>query len=254
MEFYNDIISQFVLMYKNGGGTDLTNVLSSNFSKTTLLYIMNIALASEYQIFLEKLVPWLNENSPNGASYKLAGSPLIWTSVLNEMWDGQKLGIFISFFSIFSVMNLWLRSVRYGFFGIVPLIFTVIFYFAFISVTDTELNIGTAIISFLVLGVVNYSVHFIIRMRDAVNDGSEIRETTHYAIMTIGNIITINIIIIFFVGFISLLLSSFKPIFDVGLLVGFSLFLSGILTSISPSLFCTSYFLQKRAIICNQNP
>lgn len=240
----NDIIRQSVLMYENGGGTDLTNVLSSDFSKTTLLYTMNTTLASEYQVFLEKLVPWLDENIPNGASYKLAGSPLIWTSVLNEMWGGQKLGIFISFFSIFAVMSLWLRSVRYGFFGTIPLMFTVIFYFAFMSVADIELNIGTAIISFLVLGVVDYSVHFIIRMRDAVNDGAEVSAAMHYAIMTAGNAITINIII-FFVGFTPLLLSSFKPIFDVGLLVGFSLFLSGILTIFSLSLFAPVIFYKK---------
>lgn len=240
----NDIIRQSVLMYENGGGTDLTNVLSSDFSKTTLLYTMNTTLASEYQVFLDKLVPWLDENIPDGATYKLAGSPLIWTSVLNEMWNGQKLGIFISFFSIFAVMSLWLRSLRYGFFGTIPLMFTVVFYFAFMSITNIELNIGTAIISFLVLGVVDYSVHFIIRMRDAINDGANVGEAMHYAIMTAGNAITINIII-FFVGFTPLLLSSFKPIFDVGLLVGFSLFLSGILTIFSLSLFAPIIFKKK---------
>ena len=205
---------------------------------------MNTTLASEYQVFLDKLVPWLDENIPDGATYKLAGSPLIWTSVLNEMWNGQKLGIFISFFSIFAVMSLWLRSLRYGFFGTVPLMFTVVFYFAFMSITNIELNIGTAIISFLVLGVVDYSVHFIIRMRDAINDGANVGEAMHYAIMTAGNAITINIII-FFVGFTPLLLSSFKPIFDVGLLVGFSLFLSGILTIFSLSLFAPIIFKKK---------
>lgn len=247
-----DIIRQSVLMYENGGGKDLNNVLSNDFSKTTLLYTMNTTLASEYQVFLDKLIPWLDKNIPNGASYKLAGSPIIWTSVLNEMWGGQKIGIFVSFFSIFVVMSLWLRSVRYGFFGTVPLMFTVIFYFAFMTVANIELNIGTAIISFLVLGVVDYSVHFIIRMRDAVNDGAEISDAMHYAIMTAGNAITINIII-FFVGFTPLLLSSFKPVFDIGLLVGFSLFLSGILTIFSLSLFAPVIFSKKESKFSQQN-
>lgn len=98
----NDIIRQSVLMYENGGGTDLTNVLSSDFSKTVLLYTMNTTLVSEYQAFLGKLVPWLDKNIPNGASYKLAGFPIIWTSVLNEMWEGQNWG-FLSHSFLFCI-------------------------------------------------------------------------------------------------------------------------------------------------------
>ncbi|WP_316426017.1 efflux RND transporter permease subunit [Klebsiella oxytoca] len=242
----NDIIRQSVLMYENGGGTDLTNVLNSDFSKTTLLYTMNTTLASEYQQFLDKLVPWLDENIPQGASYKLAGSPVIWTSVLGEMWQGQKTGIFISFISIFVIMCLWFRSVRYGFFGTLPLVLTVIFYFSFMSISNIELNIGTAIISFLVLGVVDYSVHYIMRMKSRYEEGADAEQALHYAISSAGNAIVINIIV-FFVGFMPLLFSAFRPIFDVGLLVGTALFLSGVLTIFTLSLFSPFVFPKRKS-------
>lgn len=237
----NDIIRQSVLMYENGGGTDLTNVLNADFSKTTLLYTMNTTLASEYQQFHDKLVPWLDENIPQGTNYKLAGSPVIWTSVLSEMWQGQKTGIFISFLSIFAIMSMWFRSVRYGFFGTLPLVLTVIFYFSFMSILNIELNIGTAIISFLVLGVVDYSVHYIMRMKTCYEEGADAEKALHYAISSAGNAIVINIIV-FFVGFMPLLFSAFRPIFDVGLLVGMSLFISGVLTIFTLSLFSPFVF------------
>ena len=46
-----DIIRQSILMYENGGGADLTNVLSEDFSKTVLLYTMNTTVASHFQSF-----------------------------------------------------------------------------------------------------------------------------------------------------------------------------------------------------------
>lgn len=241
----SDIIRQSVLMYENGGGTDLTNVLNSDFSKTTLLFTMNTTLASEYQSFLEKLVPWLDKNIPEGVSYTLAGSPIIWTSVLNEMWEGQKKGIFISFISILTVMALWFRSFRYGFFGTLPLVFTVIFYFSLMSTLNIELNIGTAIISFLVLGVVDYSVHYIMRMKSSYESGADVEQSIIYATQTAGNAIVINIVV-FFVGFIPLLFSSFRPIFDIGLLVGLALFLSGALTIFSLVLFSPMVFPKRK--------
>ncbi len=242
----NDVVRQSVLMYENGGGTDLTNVLNADFSKTTLLYTMNTTLASEYQQFLDKLVPWIEQNIPQGASYKLAGSPVIWTSVLTEMWEGQKRGIFISFISIFAIMSLWFRSVRYGFFGTLPLVLTVIFYFSFMSILNIELNIGTAIISFLVLGVVDYSVHYIMRMKIRYEEGADAEQALHYAISSAGNAIVINIIV-FFVGFMPLLFSAFRPIFDVGLLVGMALFLSGVLTIFTLSLFSPLVFPKRKS-------
>jgi predicted RND superfamily exporter protein len=109
------------------------------------------------------------------------------------------------------------------------------------SILNIELNIGTAIISFLVLGVVDYSVHYIMRMKTCYEEGADAEKALHYAISSAGNAIVINIIV-FFVGFMPLLFSAFRPIFDVGLLVGMSLFISGVLTIFTLSLFSPFVF------------
>jgi len=225
----DDIIRQAVLMYENGGGSDLTNVLNEDFSKTVLLYTMNSTVSSDYERFLTRLRPWLEDNIPQGMSYTLAGNPVIWTAVLNELLAGQKLSIFLAFACVMLVMSLWFRSIRMGFAGTLPLAVTVVCYYAIMTVLDIELNIGTAIISFLVLGVVDYSVHYLVRTKIGLEQGFGLDDSLKLAMRHSGRSIIINVIV-FSAGFIALLFSEFKPIVDLGTLVGLSLLISGVMS------------------------
>lgn len=224
-----DIIRQSILMYENGGGSDLTNVLNDDFSKTVMLYTMNTTVASEFQGFLDKLKPWLEANTPPGLTVKLAGAPIIWTAVLDELISGQMLSIGLAFLTVVITMSLWLKSWKMGLVGTLPLAATVVFYYATMAFFGIELNIGTAIISFLILGIVDYSVHYLLRTKHGVEQGLSIDEALIQALAQSGRSIIANVFV-FSIGFIALLFSEFKPIVDLGTLVGLSLFISGIMS------------------------
>ncbi len=225
----DDFVRQAVLRYENGGGSDLTNVLNPDFSKTVLLYTMNTTVASDYQALLDVLEPWLKENTPAGLDYKLAGPPVIWTAVLDELLAAQRLSLGLAFGTVILVMSLWLRSIRMALAGTLPLAVTVLCYFAVMTVLDIELNIGTAIISFLVLGIVDYSVHYLLRIEEGLQGGLKLDDALMSALTKSGRSIVANVFV-FSIGFIALLFSSFKPIVDLGTLVGFSLFISGVMS------------------------
>ena len=232
----NDIIRQAILMYENGGGSDLTNVLSEDFSKTVLLYTMNTTVASDFDAFLSELRPWLAQNTPDGMTYQLAGSPVIWTAVLDELLSGQLQSIALAFSCVVLVMAAWMKSIRMGLIGTLPLAVTVVFYYATMTVFDIELNIGTAIISFLVLGVVDYSVHYLLRTQHGLEQGLTMDQALEQAIIHSGRSIIANVLV-FSVGFVALLFSEFKPIVDLGLLVGLSLLISGLMSILVITLF-----------------
>lgn len=224
-----DIIRQAILLYENGGGTDLTNILSSDYSKTAMMYTMNTTVANDYQAFLDVLIPWLNNNIPDGMTYKLAGTPVVWSKVLHELISGQLLSIFMAFICVIIIMGLWLKSWRMGLLGTLPLAVTVACYYAMMTLFNIELNIGTAIISFLVLGVVDYSVHYLLRTEYGLKQGLSLNQSLEEAVIHSGRSITVNVIV-FSVGFVALLFSEFQPIVDLGRLVGFSLLISGVMS------------------------
>jgi hypothetical protein len=125
-----------------------------------------------------------------------------------------------------TVLMLWLRSARLGLLAALPLGATVVFYYALMTLAGIDLNIGTAIISFLVVGIVDYSVHFLHRIRHAQETEPTLDQAVLDALRHSGKSIAFNVLLFSF-GFLALLASKFTPIFHLGVLVTLALSLSG---------------------------
>ena len=62
----NSLIEQHIMMFENGGGTDLQNVLNADYSKAVTLFAMTSSVASDYQAMLDKLDACGLRRSPAG--------------------------------------------------------------------------------------------------------------------------------------------------------------------------------------------
>ena len=237
----SDIIRQSILMFENSGGSDVTNVLNEDFSKTVLLYTLGTTVANDYQSFLEHTLPWIEKNKPEGVKITHAGSPIIWTAVLDALVKSQTVSASIALITVLLVMIIWFKSIRLGLAGTLPLLSTVMIYFALMTVLNIELNIGTAIISFLVLGIVDYSVHYILRIQHEIQNGHSINHALLNAMRVSGRAIIANVLV-FSIGFIALLFSQHKALIDLGTLVGLSLLISGMVTLFVITLFAPWFF------------
>lgn len=70
----------------------------------------------------------------------------------------------------------WLKSVRLGILGMLTLLTTSVTVYGSMYLLDIELNIGTTLVTFLVVGVVDYAVHLLSRIKMLVQKGIEIDE------------------------------------------------------------------------------
>jgi predicted RND superfamily exporter protein len=103
-------------------------------------------------------------------------------------------------------------------------------YYGIMAILGIELNIGTALISFIVVGIVDYSVHYLHRVKDHwVTSNATIDESLLYAIRHSGSSIVFNVAL-FSLGFLTLLFSQFKPIAYLGGLVALALTISGFMS------------------------
>lgn len=226
----DDLVSQLVLLYENGGGSDLNNVLTRDFSKAAVLFTMNTTRATEYQTLLNNLDAWLAQNKPANVNVQVAGTPVIWTGVLHEIIKGQFTSFVLAFSSICVVLMLWMRSPKLGLLTALPLAATMVSYYGIMAILGIELNIGTALISFIVVGIVDYSVHYLHRVKDHLaTTNASIDESLLYAIRHSGSSIVFNVAL-FSLGFLTLLLSQFKPIAYLGGLVALALTISGFMS------------------------
>lgn len=225
----DDIVSQSVLMYENGGGSDLTNVLSSDFSKAVTMFVMNSTRASDYKELLANLNRWLDVNKPSGTQILIGGTPVIWSGVLDEIIKGQLASLVLALSAVTLMLTIWMRSINLGILASLPLAATMVFYYGTMSALDMDLNIGTALISFLVVGIVDYSVHYLHRIQDQIAAGETLDNAVLYAIRHSGKSIVFNVLV-FSLGFVALTASEFTPIVQLGLLVALALTISGFMS------------------------
>ncbi len=237
----NSLIEQHVMLFENGGGSDLNNVLNADFSKALTLYTMTSSVASDYQGMLDRLDAWLLVNKPANLEVTHAGTPLIWTGVLQEITQGQVLSFSLALLVVTLMMMYWLKSVRLGVLGMLTLLTTSVTVYGFMFLFGIELNIGTTLVTFLVVGVVDYAVHLLSRIKLLVQQGIEIDAAILQAMHSVGRSTVINVVI-FSVGFMALLFSDFKPIVDLGALVAMALFSSGVMTIVLVTLVSPWFF------------
>lgn len=242
----DDLVAQSVLMYENGGGSDLTNVLNRDFSRAVTMFTMNTTRASDYQALLDALHGWLAKNKPTGVEVKVGGSPVIWTGVLHEIIKGQLNSALLALAAVALVLVLWLRSVPQGVLATLPLAATMVCYYGFMALFGIDLNIGTAIISFLIVGIVDYSVHFLHRIGIARDElGLSLDNALLHAVRHSGQSIVFNVLV-FSLGFLTLLLSEFTPIVHLGALVAMALSLSGAMSLFLITLLAPVFLRRQR--------
>ncbi|MEW5755625.1 MAG: MMPL family transporter [Pseudomonadota bacterium] len=244
------LIDQHVMLFENGGGSDLTNVLNADYSKALTLYTLTTSVASDYTRFLEKLDAWLASHKPPNLEVTHAGTPVIWTGVLKEITHGQVLSFTLATLVVTLMMMFWLKSVRLGILGMLTLLTTSVTLYGSMYLFGIELNIGTALVTFLVVGVVDYAVHLLSRIKHFVQLGVSVDDAILKAMHTVGRSTVINVVI-FSTGFLALLFSAYKPIVDLGALVALALFTSGIMTVLIVTLMAPWFFVAPQSAASN---
>jgi predicted RND superfamily exporter protein len=117
------------------------------------------------------------------------------------------------------ILIIMFRSFVYALIGAIPLIITITFNFALMVLCGIPLNMGTALIASVCIGIgVDYSIHFINRYRIEAGRTDDLASTVHVTMETSGRAIFLNAVAVAG-GFSVLLFSSFMPVVYLGLLI-----------------------------------
>jgi len=115
------------------------------------------------------------------------------------------------------------RSVIAGLLAIVPLFASIITVFGLMGYSGIELNIATAMLSSIMIGVgVDYTIHFLYRFRYEIQAGNTAHDAVIRTLTTSGKGIIYNALSVI-IGFTVLMVSGFLPIYFFGFLIVFSI-------------------------------
>jgi len=169
-------------------------------------------------------------NLPKNLTITFSGTAHLNTAATNEIVQGQVNSFVISLVITYLLLVLTFRSTITGLFGIIPLLVTILLNFGLMGFSGLTLNIGTAIISSIVIGVgVDYSIHYLSRLQVNLRAGLPFAEAILETVRFSGKAIVANALTVA-IGFVALLFSSVTPMITAGWMIILTMLISSFST------------------------
>lgn len=212
----NAVAQYFGLYNMSGDEGDFDQLVDFDYRYARMIITLDDASNQSIKKIIEK-IEQITANDPYDIS--IGGRSYTTLELSNLVVNGQVRSIGIAILAIFLLISLIFKSVSSGLISIVPLGLAVIFLFGLMGILGIRLDISTAILSSIMIGVgVDYTIHFIWRYKFERKSIAEPGKAVQRTIETTGRGIFFNATSVI-IGFLVLFLSSFPPIRFFGFLV-----------------------------------
>ncbi|MFO7524885.1 MAG: MMPL family transporter [Ignavibacteriaceae bacterium] len=228
-EYYDKIpdsyeaISQYLELYgMSGDPEDFEEFIDFNYTYA----LMNIQYKANNISTMNALLAKINELTKDDPYYQMSGGYSLIDKELSEaVVKGQYNSLIFAFLAILFLITIIFRSINAGLIGSFPLVFSVISTFGIMGWLSIELNIVTAIMSSISIGLgVDYTIHIFWRLKTENAEEINPQQAAINAIQTTGRGISINAFSVI-LGFSVLLLSAFPIVQSFAFLIIISVFL-----------------------------
>jgi predicted RND superfamily exporter protein len=216
-------VAQYLELYSmNGDPEDLEDLVDFNYTRA----IMQIQFIAENLKEANQIIETVQNKVQHDENYQIMGGMGVVENRLNQaIATGQVSSLAFAFLAIMILLMIIFRSFKAGFIGSLPLIFAVISTFGIMGWLGIELDIVTALLSSISIGLgVDYSIHIFWRIKDELKKGNTYSQSVITSLTTAGRGITINAYSVI-VGFSVLFLSGFSLIHLFAFLIVLSILL-----------------------------
>jgi uncharacterized protein len=167
---------------------------------------------------------YIAANFPKNVQVIIGGGITYEMAVTDLIFNSQLISIFISVFVVFLIMAFSNKSLIAGVIGSVPLALAILCNFAVMGFLKIKLNLGTALISSLAVGIgIDYTIHFIEFFKNEYRSGEP--DFLRRTFIGCGKAILINALAVG-AGFGVLALSQFRIIAQLGALIALSMLIT----------------------------
>ena len=227
-----ELVAQYLVLYENSGGDVLSDVVDSDYQNLNLDVTISSNSTTEEENLLRRIKDYTARKFPPNFKMTSSGMVPINVATSNEVVTSQIRSLAGSMLAVFFMLVLIFRSVSRGLMGMVPLVFTVLFNFGVMGFFGVHLDIGTALVSSIVIGIgVDYSIHYLSRMFRELGEGLELQDAISNTVRRSGKAITSNAVTVGF-GFLALSVSEFLPLVTLSWMIWLTLNISALATMI----------------------
>lgn len=226
----SDMVAQLLLLYENGGGDILSDVVLSNYSEMNIPVILKLNSSRKIKSLIDDITAYAQTQLPPNLSIDFSGSASTMVAATSEIVTGQISSLALSFLLIFIMLIYTFRSLIIGIAAMIPLLTTISINFGIMGFFNIPLDIGTAVISSIVIGIgVDYSIHYLNRMKEYTDKGFEFDDAIFKTVQHSGKAILSNAFTVG-IGFIAMLFSILTPLITMGWMITVTMFVSALST------------------------
>lgn len=145
-------------------------------------------------------------------------------SIVTTLYSSLSIAVVL----VFLALLLLLRSFSRALIGLIPIVFTLVVIFGVMGWVGLPLDIVTVLIGSVSIGIgIDYSIHFIHRLRHELSGNVSSHEALARTLRTTGKAIIVNMVTVA-LGFLVLVFADLIPLQQFGVLVAITMFGSGI--------------------------
>ncbi|MDR2730004.1 MAG: MMPL family transporter [Treponema sp.] len=173
---------------------------------------------------IDTIKEYIAVNFPKNVRVIIGGSITYEMAVTDLIFNSQLISIFISVLIVFFIIAISNKSLIAGVIGAVPLTLAILCNFAVMGFLGIKLNLGTALISSLAVGIgIDYTIHFIEFFKHEYQSGKT--DFLRRTFIGCGKAIMINALSVG-AGFGVLAFSQFRIIAELGALIALSMLIT----------------------------
>jgi len=239
-------ICQLLLLYENGGGDTLSDFTDQGYTRLNIPVVLQTNSSLDIFQLSRRIKGFAAQNFPGHIKVDISGSASVSVAATDEIVSGQMKSMLASLGVVLIMLFVTFKKVNYAAIAMVPLVMTITINFGIMGFFSIPLDIGTAIISSIVIGIgVDYSIHYLSRLIKNLNQGMDFSNALNNTIRHSGKAIVSNAITVG-LGFAALWFSILMPLIIMGWMITVTMLVSAVSTLVLIPVFIIA--IEKRNV------
>lgn len=183
-----ELTAQYLLLYSmSGDPADFDTYVDYDYRSAVIWAYLKTDSTAYIERLIAELRPVIAQEFPSEYKISIGGGMAQGAALNDVMVKGKLLNIGVIAASIYCIASLVLRSALAGIFVLIPLALAVIANFGIMGWTGIRLDIGTAAVSAMAVGVgADYAIYLIYRLREEIRKHGDPAHALQTTLRTAG--------------------------------------------------------------------
>jgi uncharacterized protein len=184
----SDLVAQYLLLYSNSGEPgDFDSYVDYGYRKAVVQIFYKSDLTTDLAAIAKQTQEYAETVFPHGVKTSIGGGVIPTVALHEEMVRSKVLNILQILGCVFLLTSLVFRSPLAGLLILTPLVATVFANFGFMGLAGIPLNIPTALVSAMAVGIAaDYAIYLAYRLREELRSDLPEAEAIRRAFMSAG--------------------------------------------------------------------